>query len=124
MKYPSIGSLRDGSTPAEAPSFIQSIATLGWMEALSPRAMWFLGLDLGALTGLVALVLSIRWVFGPESLAATLVLVAFELRRGFGKGPSHREKFERGLAQGYAVPVSIAVFAIAAAAVYIVLRPH
>jgi hypothetical protein len=92
------------------------------MDAFSPRAAWFLGVDLGALLGLLVLVVSTKSLFGSLSWPVSIVADWLILAR-VGRAKVHRVQFVRGVLQGYLIPVSIglAVF-VAVAAYYLVTR--
>jgi hypothetical protein len=83
----------------------------------SPRAAWFLGMDLGALVGLVVLVVSTHSLYAPVSWPATIVADWF-LMKAVGKEKTHRIQFERGVLQGYLIPVAIGLAIFASVGVY------
>lgn len=87
------------------------------MQAFTPRAAWFLGVDLGALLGLLVLVVSTRFLFAALSWPVTIVVDWLLLARA-GKQKTHRSQFVRGVLQGYLVPVAIGLAVFVAVAVY------
>jgi len=90
------------------------------MAGFSPRAAWFLGVDLGALVGLVVLAVSTRSLYASLSWPASMV-VDWVLLGRVGKAQVHRVQFVRGVLQGYLVPISIGLAVFIAVAVYFMM---
>ena len=90
------------------------------MDAFTPRAAWFLGVDLGALVGLLLLVSSTRFLFSVFSWPASIVVDWLLLRR-MGREKTHRVQFVRGVLLGYLVPVSIGLAVFAGVAAYFLI---
>jgi hypothetical protein len=90
------------------------------MADFSPRAAWFLGVDLGALAGLLVLTASTRSPYASLSWPVSMVVDWLLLIR-VGKEQVHRVQFTRGVLQGYLVPVSIGLVVFVAVAVYYML---
>ena len=90
------------------------------MAAFTPRAAWFLGVDLGALLGLAVLAASTRSPYASLSWPASMVVDWILLGR-VGKAQVHRVQFVRGVLQGYLVPISIGLAVFIAVAVYFML---
>jgi hypothetical protein len=90
------------------------------LEGISPRAAWFIGVDLGALLGLLVLTTSTRFVYAPVLWPVTMVADWFLLRRA-GKERVHRTQFVRGTLQGYLIPISIGLATFVAVGAYFLL---
>ena len=79
-----------------------------------------MGVDLGALIGLLVLVVSTKSLYGSLTWPATIVVDWLLLGRVGGK-QVHKVQFVRGVLQGYMVPVSIGLAVFVAVAVYFLL---
>lgn len=90
------------------------------LHSVSPRAAWFVGVDLGALVGLVVLATSTRIVYAPVLWPVTMVADWLMLRRA-GKEKAHRTQFVRGILEGYLIPVSIGLATFVVVGAYFLL---
>lgn len=90
------------------------------MAAFTPKAAWFLGVDLGALVGLLVLTASTRSLYASLSWPASIVVDWLVLGR-VGRAQVHRVQFIRGVLEGYLVPIAIGLAVFVAVAVYYML---